>query len=157
MRTNSDNIVEIRVAIIVVTIAFLFAMVWIWVHQTSEVEVLEQSNPVQYQTDHTLPVEITTRRALRSDDEAQYHSALARSLIIDQSCYDTITELWFVHSIKDENGTWPIGWYVEPHDNIETLTLGNGTLALTDTDSIFNQEIDPDVTGLSCQNHTPHK
>lgn len=147
----------LTVAIACIVTMFVVIILRIVDDSTPEVETLAQTNPVQYETDHTLPIEITTRKTLHSDDEAQYHSALSRSLNIDQSCYDSVTELWLVHSVNDEDSEWSAGWYIESHDNLETLALGNGTLVLTDTGRIFNQEIDPDISGLSCQNHTPHK
>lgn len=89
-------------------------------------------------------------------DQVLYHNALARSMPIDQSCYDPKTRLWFVHSIRDENDeNWGKGWYYSSHDDLNVLTIGNGTLSLTNSDDVFNVKITPDVTGLNCQQHIP--
>lgn len=105
--------------------------------------VITNENKVPYLTDE----QITKTR-----------DALARALPIDQSCYDKDTNFWIIHSVKPkDDDDWPEGWYYELDDLIEVEILGNGTWALTDTNSLFNTPIYPDITGLNCKSHIPHK
>lgn len=85
----------------------------------------------------------------------KYHSAIARTTHIDQSCYDEKTRLWFIHSTLPDDDSWPEGWYYSSHDDLSTITIGNGTISITNIDNVFNDRISPDVSGLNCVMHTP--
>ena len=97
-----------------------------------------------------------TSFSLSYTDEEMYHNALYQAASIDQSCYDSKTNLWFVHSIKPANEEyWSEGWYYELHNNIKVIKLGNSSVAITNIDDVLNARIRPTVTGLSCRTHEP--
>lgn len=108
------------------------------------------SNVVVSNENIVLPVTI--------ESQEKTHAALAREFLIDQSCYDEKTNIWLIHSVVDvEDAVWPKGWYYEDDNKIEVLILGNGTWSITNNPDIFNVQISPDVTGLNCKTHIPHK
>lgn len=85
---------------------------------------------------------------------AQYHYALARAATIDQTCYDSKTSTWVVHSaLSHDHNSWPRGWYYDKHSNIQTMELGNHTYLIMNINDILNKTTYPDVSNLDCMHH----
>jgi len=127
------------------------------------------SNPnIVTREDDTVTMTVVTREEAEASaietrkKTTQLRAAIARALTIDQSCYDEAMDTWFIHSYNIEtddspDDLWSEGWYYSVGTNIEYTVLGNGTYMLTNTDPIFNDKVQPDITGLQCEIHLPHK
>jgi len=118
------------------------------------VQQLPPLAPITQEPIHIIP-------ALPIEDQNKTHDALARALRIDQTCYDEKTSIWFVHatspSLPIKDNDWLEGWYFAHGNDISVLELGNGTWVILNIAELFNEQIDPDISGLSCKQHVPHK
>jgi hypothetical protein len=137
---------------IVLSVSFATAFMYLTAkHDPKALAPVEHSNPT---TAHPVAPTTTT-----TPNEDLIHNMLGITLYIDQSCYDSVTKIWLVHSPEHENSedNWDTGWYIEKADAIQYVALGNGTLLYMNADDTFNQDVIPDITGLSCKPHIQTK
>lgn len=122
--------------------------------QSIIVQQLPPLSPVIQEPIHIMKI-------LSIEEQNKTHEALARSLRINESCYDEKTDIWFVYAttppLPTQDDNWLEGWYFAYGNDISVLELGNDTWVILNSDELFNDQITPDITGLNCKPHVPHK
>lgn len=105
----------------------------------------------------------TSSKKLSSIEIEMMHNSLASLFWTDQTCYDEFTNLWFIH--QPERPELKPGfeyidkdydddcWLMENYNNIEFITLGNGTITISNVDDIFDKVMIIDSNNLNCKYH----
>lgn len=108
------------------------------------------------------PVAVIRPNLLTAMEIEIRHGAIARSTWVDQTCYDSVTDMWMIHipprpELK-EGYTYTVtdftpGWFYSYNKDIKYMTLGNGSISITNMKDLFNDELFPDTAGLNCKQH----